>query len=318
MKYTLFFTLVILFVSCVSVTPYMERRTGKEYGYSDIKLDDNVFQIYFKGNYRTGMERVNDFALLRAAEVTLKNGCDYFAILDGNQYVKEYINSYNFSMISSAEIVRKPGMILKIRCFKEKPDVFAYNAKNIVKNISKKYGLKKLETKYRIRNNSYRLNNKSKVYKDKKKYKKRMLNPASPYQNQEEKEIFTVVEEMPVFPGCENESSISKRNECTTKRLNEYINENLKYPEDAKAKGVKGRVVVRFVITKTGEIENVKILKDIGGGCGEAAKKAIESMNNMPEKWIPGRQGGRDVNVFYTIPVIFRISKKESNKMRKI
>ena len=72
--------------------------------------------------------------------------------------------------------------------------------------------------------------------------------------------------------------------------------------------GIQGKVTLRFVVNKKGKISDVKILRDIGGGCGEAAAKVIRSMNNMPQKWTPGRQGGRKVKVYYTLPVVFKLT----------
>ena len=125
-----------------------------------------------------------------------------------------------------------------------------------------------------------------------------------------EVEIFQIVEQMPRFPGCEELKTLREKNKCSNQKLMEYIYENLEYPEAAIKNETEGRVVVRFTVTKEGAIENVKTLRDIGDGCGEAAKKVILSMNNMEQKWIPGRQGGRKVSVYYTLPVIFKLTKK--------
>jgi periplasmic protein TonB len=120
---------------------------------------------------------------------------------------------------------------------------------------------------------------------------------------------FMVAEMMPRFPGCEDLSTNQERESCAQKKLLEYIYTNLRYPPIAADTGVEGRVTLRFVVTQSGNVENVEILRDIGAGCGEEAKKVIENMNTLDEKWTPGRQGGRKVKVFFTLPVVFELKK---------
>ena len=102
-------------------------------------------------------------------------------------------------------------------------------------------------------------------------------------------EIYQIVEEMPVFPGGEL-------------KLREYLTKNVKYPEDARQAGIKGRVFVNFVIDPNGSVSNVKVLRGIGGGCDEEAMRVIKSM----PKWNPGKQRGKFVRVSYTLPVNFQ------------
>ena len=125
---------------------------------------------------------------------------------------------------------------------------------------------------------------------------------------QETETIYKVVEEMPRFPGCENESTKENIEKCATSKLYNYLYEHLVYPTKAQEKGVQGKVVVRFVVDSNGNVKNAKILKGIGGGCGDEVLKVLESMNHLPEKWIPGRQGGKAVSVYYTLPVIFKMT----------
>lgn len=120
-------------------------------------------------------------------------------------------------------------------------------------------------------------------------------------------EVFKVVEEMPNFPGCETLATREEQTSCTNKKMIEYIFGNLKYPETAKKNNTQGKVFAKFVITENGDIVSIEILKDIGDGCGEEVVRVLESMNNMPEKWIPGKQSGKNVNVEYTLPVMFKL-----------
>ena len=122
-----------------------------------------------------------------------------------------------------------------------------------------------------------------------------------------EEEIFKVVEQMPRFPGCEKSGSQKDKAECAQKKMLQYIYKNLKYPVIAKENGVQGTVVLQFVVDKTGSIKNVNILRDIGAGCGKAAEKVIKGMNKMGKKWTPGKQRGKAVKVFFTLPIKFKL-----------
>ncbi|OFY12569.1 MAG: hypothetical protein A2X11_04400 [Bacteroidetes bacterium GWE2_42_24] len=105
-------------------------------------------------------------------------------------------------------------------------------------------------------------------------------------------ETFSIVEKMPEFPGGDEERST-------------YLNQNLKYPEDAIKKRIQGTVYVTFVVGTDGTIEDVKVLRGIGGGCDEAAVDVIKAM----PKWKPGTQRGKVVRVQYNMPVKFTLSK---------
>lgn len=101
---------------------------------------------------------------------------------------------------------------------------------------------------------------------------------------------FVVVEEMPMFPG--GDAALLK-----------YIHANSKYPENAKANEIEGRVIVRFSITPTGGVDNVSVLKGVDP---ELDKEAIRVVKTLPE-FKPGRQGGKAVPVWYMVPITFTL-----------
>ena len=106
--------------------------------------------------------------------------------------------------------------------------------------------------------------------------------------------IFKVAEIQPQFPGGGAE-------------LMKYLSTNLKYPEDAKKQSIEGRVIVQFVINKTGKIINTKILQSLHPSCDKEVIRLIES---MPD-WVPGKQNGNPVPVYYTLPIRFKLEKSE-------
>jgi len=124
----------------------------------------------------------------------------------------------------------------------------------------------------------------------------------------EESTVFQVVEQMPRFPGCEDVSeSIQERKACADQKMLEFIYKNIRYPEQARLDSISGQVVVTFVVTDEGSIINEMIVRKIGGGCDEEVLRVIGLMNEMEERWIPGRQRGRNVNVQFNLPVRFAL-----------
>jgi protein TonB len=103
-----------------------------------------------------------------------------------------------------------------------------------------------------------------------------------------EEEVFLVVEEDPEFPGGLD-------------ALSKFIADNIKYPQLAKENNITGKVFVSFVVEKDGRVGQVKILRDIGGGCGNEAVRVVKMM----PRWKPGKQRGKAVRTQFNLPVNF-------------
>ncbi|MFT6321529.1 MAG: protein TonB [Granulosicoccus sp.] len=125
----------------------------------------------------------------------------------------------------------------------------------------------------------------------------------------EEEKNFKVINDLPRFPGCEGRGKSKKElKECSDNEMLKFIYSNLKYPGKARAEKTEGRVIAQFTVFRDGSVGNVKILRDIGNGCGEEAKRVILLMNDMPQKWIPGRSRGKPFTpVDFTLPVSFKL-----------
>ncbi len=80
--------------------------------------------------------------------------------------------------------------------------------------------------------------------------------------------------------------------------------EHIEYPNQARVRGIEGRVFVKVIIDANGKVRDPKILKDIGGGCGDAAIEGIKKVT-----FTPGKQEGVAVKVEYTLPVTFKLNK---------
>lgn len=132
--------------------------------------------------------------------------------------------------------------------------------------------------------------------------------PPPPPMAEEAKEIFMVVEDMPMFPGCAGLPDKAARKACSDEKLMRYLYENVSYPNIARENGIEGTVVVQFVVNSDGTITNIKTLRDIGGGCGDEAVRLVAGMNELPERWTPGKQRGKAVRVMYTLPIRFKLN----------
>lgn len=84
-----------------------------------------------------------------------------------------------------------------------------------------------------------------------------------------------------------------------------YLAESLKYPEEAKERGIEGTVVMAFIVNSDGTISNIETLRGIGGGCDQEAMRVIQ---NAP-KWTPGQLGGKAVRVRMRLPLRFILPK---------
>ena len=86
-----------------------------------------------------------------------------------------------------------------------------------------------------------------------------------------------------------------------------YLYRNVSYPAEAKKADIRGRVFVTFVVEKDGRITGERILRDIGGGCGEEVLRVIRAM----PKWKPGTQDGKPVRVQFNLPVAFELQDED-------
>jgi len=106
----------------------------------------------------------------------------------------------------------------------------------------------------------------------------------------EKEQIFTIVEQMPQFPGGEKE-------------MMAFLSKNLKYPVIAQEQGIQGTVFLRFVVGKNGEVSEVTVQRSLDPNCD---KEAIRVVKSMP-RFIPGKQNGNPVLVYFNLPVRFKI-----------
>ena len=109
----------------------------------------------------------------------------------------------------------------------------------------------------------------------------------------DENEILKSVEQMPQFPG--GDAALIK-----------YLDSHIQYPPEAAKNNIQGRVILQFVVDKTGEIGEVKVVRSVDK---DLDKEAVRLIKTLP-KFIPGRQNGQAVAVWYTLPVTFKLPQK--------
>lgn len=109
-------------------------------------------------------------------------------------------------------------------------------------------------------------------------------------EEESDQQIFTVVEDMPQFPG--GDAALLK-----------FITSSIKYPVIAQENGISGRVTVSFVVNRDGSVVDAEVIRGVDPSLD---KEALRVVNSMP-KWSPGKQRGKPVRVKYTVPITFRL-----------
>ena len=102
--------------------------------------------------------------------------------------------------------------------------------------------------------------------------------------------VFTIVEQMPEFPGGEGE-------------LFKFIQQNISYPAMERDNDIQGRVIVGFVVNEDGSVSDVAVKKGVSNGLD---KEAIRVVKLLP-KFKPGKQQGKSVKVAYVLPIMFKL-----------
>ncbi len=132
--------------------------------------------------------------------------------------------------------------------------------------------------------------------------------------NSEEEKIFKVVKNMYRFPGCDGQGKSKKELEmCSENKIQQFIHKHLKYPAKARENLTQGIVMVEFTV-KRSKVEQIKLLQDIGNGCGQEAVRVIELMNELKVNWIPGCSRCRPFTTKFTIPISFQLFSNTQKK----
>jgi periplasmic protein TonB len=113
-------------------------------------------------------------------------------------------------------------------------------------------------------------------------------------------EVYAVVEEMPFPKGG-------------VKDFMYYLSQNIKFPKEAKEKGISGKAFLRFIVNSEGVLEGVRVLKGVPD-CKECDEEALRVIKAYPNKWTPGKQNGIPVPVYYNVPINFEMKETKKSK----
>lgn len=103
-------------------------------------------------------------------------------------------------------------------------------------------------------------------------------------------DVFMVADQMPVF-----------RNDTTYRELTQWLSQNMKYPAEAASQGIQGRVFVQFVVDEQGNVKDPRVVREVDPLLDQAA---LEVVSRMPQ-WSPGKQNGKAVKVYMSVPISF-------------
>ena len=114
----------------------------------------------------------------------------------------------------------------------------------------------------------------------------------------QEDPVYEIVKEMPSYPGGTN-------------ALVQYLVTNIKYPQEARTKGIQGKVFVQYIVEKDGSVKQVKVLEGFDSECDAEAVRVVKAM----PKWIPGKNdAGEPVRVQFVLPIKFSLDEKSDKK----
>lgn len=130
--------------------------------------------------------------------------------------------------------------------------------------------------------------------------KDQSLQEPPPVKKEVTEEIFVVVEEQPEYPGGQE-------------AMMKFLSDSIVYPDEAKAKGIQGRVICNYVVMKDGSIDDVNVVRGVDPLLDAEAVRVLKSM----PAWKPGKQRGQAVNVRYTLPLEFRLDNKPLPEEKK-
>ena len=113
--------------------------------------------------------------------------------------------------------------------------------------------------------------------------------------NNQDDAVYQITDEPAKFPG-EGKG---------VENVMKFISENMKYPAEAKANNIQGRVIVKFIVERDGSLSDIKVMRPLGYGCNEEAIRLVKSM----PKWEPGKKGGKAVRTSFMLPIQFQLPK---------
>jgi TonB family protein len=200
--------------------------------------------------------------------------------LDGKIIDEETLNKLNPQDIDCISVNKDASKVAEMG-FKGKKGVIEITSKKAVQNVTYQ-----LETVHVV---GYGVADSIKSVLNK------QVNPTTKDQAAKKEEVLWKIDEMPSYPGGQE-------------ALFRLLARNIIYPDDDQKKGIQGTVFVKFIISKTGEITNPKVVRGVSPTLDKEALRVVGLMSN----WTPGTHKGQKVDVEYSLPVNFVLKQKPS------
>lgn len=120
-------------------------------------------------------------------------------------------------------------------------------------------------------------------------------------ENKKQGDVYFTVDEMPEYPGGDD-------------ALRKDIAETVKYPEDAKSRGVSGKVYVIFVVNEVGKVVSTEIARGVDPLLDKEALRVV----SLLKTWKPGKEDGKAVKVSYTVPIKFALDGNSKGNGKEV
>lgn len=117
----------------------------------------------------------------------------------------------------------------------------------------------------------------------------------------QESKVFTIVEQMPEFPG--GDAALLK-----------FLQNNIQYPSLERDNDIQGRVIVGFTVFEDGTVGDVNVKRGVSKGLDEEAVRVVKKLPNFK----PGKQQGKPVNVYYSLPIVYKLTSDVDPIVTKI
>jgi len=119
--------------------------------------------------------------------------------------------------------------------------------------------------------------------------------------------VWVMVDEVPLFPGCEDLPTLDERKACANEKLMNFIKNELQYPEEARTNNIEGTVVIMILVQEDGFPGDAKVARGLGFGLDEEALRVVTRMQEEGIFWNPAKYKGKSVKAPYNIPVKFKL-----------
>lgn len=122
------------------------------------------------------------------------------------------------------------------------------------------------------------------------------------------------VQPYPMFKSCNSAVHAGWNTDssrvCGENQLFAILAQNIRYPEEARNNNLQGTVVVSCIVEpESGRMSSLKLLKDIGGGCGNEALRVLKALDTLGLRWQPGILNGKAVRVQHALPIRFKLQE---------